>query len=124
MKTKTLLEFLTLTSSLYVLVKDTEMMNRIKDMSQKGKDSINKAASETQLDADGNEMEFIDKIIFKSAQVKEELEQNIEEMVAKFYKKIHVAHLDDLKAVNEKLEKADQEIALLEARLNRLEVKK
>ncbi len=124
MKTKTLLELLTLSSSLYFLVKDTQLLDRFNEISEKGKDDLNKVASEVQLDDDGNELEFIDKIIFKTSQVKEELEEKIEELIIKFYKKINVAHLDEITALNEKLEKSDKKIALLEARLNHLESNK
>ena len=61
MKTKTILELLTLTSSLYYIAKDTQLIDRFNELSGKGKDSINSFISETQLDQDGNEMEFIDK---------------------------------------------------------------
>lgn len=124
MKTKTLLELLTLSSSLYFLARDTQLLDRINEMSEKGRESINKVASESELDKDGNELEFIDKIILKTSQVKEELEQKIEELVVAFYKKANIAHLDEIKALNEKVEKSDQTIALLEARLNHLEAKK
>ena len=49
------------------------------------------------------------------------MNEKIEELVVKFYKKINVAHLDEIKALNEKLEKLDATVALLEARLNKLE---
>ena len=124
MKTKTLLELLTLSSSLYFLARDTQLLDRINEMSEKGRESINKVASESELDKDGNELEFIDKIILKTSQVKEELEQKIEELVVAFYKKVNIAHLDEIKALNEKVDKSDQAIALLEARLNHLEAKK
>lgn len=121
MKTKTLLELLTLTSSIYYLAKDTQLIDRINELSEKGKDNFNKIISESQLDEDGNELPFADKIILKASQVKEELEEKIEELVVKFYKKINIAHLDEIKALNEKVEKSDKAIALLEARLNHLE---
>jgi len=121
MKTKTLLELVMLSSSIYHLAKDTELLERIQQMSDKGKDNINKVASETILDEDGNPMELLDKIVYKTSQLKEEFEQKIEELVVKFYKKINVAHLDDIRALNDKLEKADMAIALLEARLNKME---
>ncbi|NOQ71175.1 MAG: hypothetical protein GQ574_04175 [Crocinitomix sp.] len=121
MKAKTILELLTLSSSIYVLAKDTDLMDRLKEMSEKGKDRINKAVSEPLLDEDGNELEFVDKIIHKAAQAKEELEHKIEELIAKFYKKINIAHLDEIRALNEKAADADKAIALLEARLNQLE---
>ena len=121
MKTKTILELLTLSSSLYYIAKDTQLLEKISEYSEKGKDSLNRMMSEPELDEDGKELEFVDKIILKTHQLKEELNEKIEEKVAKFYKKINVAHLDEIKALNEKIEKLDMTVALLEARLNKLE---
>ena len=121
MKTKTILELLTLSSSIYYLAKDTKFLDKISEFSEKGKDNLNKIVSESQLDDNGNELEFADKIILKTHELKEELNEKIEELIVKFYKKINVAHLDEIKALNEKLEKLDATIALLEARLNKLE---
>mgnify|MGYP000556933024 CR=1 FL=1 len=73
------------------------------------------------MDENGNELEFVDKIISKSHELREELNEKIEELVANFYKKINVAHLDEIKALNIKLEKLEANVALLEARLNKLE---
>ena len=121
MKTKTLIELLTLSSSLYYIAKDTQLIDRFNELSGKSKDSLNKFISETQLDDDGNEIEFVDKIILKTHQAKEELEQKIEELIVKFYKKVNIAHTDEIIALNEKLEKANRKIALIEARLNHLD---
>ena len=121
MKTKTLLELITLTSSLYVFIKDSHLIDRFNEISTKGKEGINKMASESQLDADGNEMEFMNKIIHKTGQLKEEIEEKIAELVAEFYRKVNIAHLDEIEALKEKLEKSDELIALLEARVNHLE---
>ncbi|GGK18274.1 hypothetical protein GCM10007962_10550 [Yeosuana aromativorans] len=121
MKTKTILELLTLSSSLYYIARDTKLLDKINTLSEKGKDNINRVLSETQLDENGNELEFADKIILKAHELREELNEKIEELVAKFYKKINVAHLDEIKALNIKLEKLETSVALLEARLNKLE---
>lgn len=121
MKTKTILELLTLSSSIYYLAKDTKFLDKISEFSEKGKDNFNNIMSESQLDENGNELEFADKIILKTHELKEELNDEIEELIVKFYKKINVAHLDEIKALNEKLEKMDATVALLEARLNRIE---
>jgi len=123
MKTKTILELLTLSSSIYIMAKDTELLEKINEYSKKGKDEINKILSESQLDENGNELDFTDKIILKANELKEELNAKIEEKVVKVYKKMNIAHLDEIKAINEKLEKANEKIALLEARLNILESK-
>lgn len=122
MKTRTIIELVTLSASLYHLAKDTHLMARIQEYSEKSKASINQVASEPLLDEDGNELELMDKILHKAGEMKEELELKIEELVAAFYKKINVAHLDEIKALNEKQDKADRTIALLEARLNKLEL--
>ena len=42
MKTKTILELLTLSSSLYFLAKDTQLLEKISTLSEKGKAEINK----------------------------------------------------------------------------------
>ena len=123
MKTKTILELLTLSSSIYIMAKDTELLEKINQYSKKGKDEINKILSESQLDENGNELDFTDKIILKANELKEEINAKIEEKVVKVYKKMNIAHLDEIKAINEKLEKANEKIALLEARLNILESK-
>jgi polyhydroxyalkanoate synthesis regulator phasin len=124
MKTRTLIELLALSSSLYHFAKEAELMDRIEKLTQEGKDEINKVASGAQVDEDGNELEFIDKIILKTNQVKDELEEKIEEQIVKFYKKMNIAHLDEIKALNQKVEQSDRAIALLEARLNHLDAKK
>ncbi len=124
MKTKTILELLTLSTSLYHLAKESQLIDRFNEISEKGKDSLNHLASEKITDAEGHELEFIDKIIFKTAQAKKELEDKIEELIVKFYKKVNIAHTDEILAIKDKLEKSDRAIALLEARLNHLEAAK
>lgn len=123
MKTKTLIELITLSSSLYVLARDTHLIDKLGKWTEEKAQDVNAIASQPTLDKDGNELELLDKIKLKAEQVKEELETKIEDVVAKVYKKINIAHLDDIKALQEKLEKADATIALLEARLNKLELK-
>lgn len=121
MKTKTILELLTLSSTLYYIARDTQLMDKLGELSEKGKENLNQLMEEPQLDADGNQMEFVDKIIAKTQQLKDELNEKIEQQVVKFYKKINVAHLDEVKALNERIEKLDATVALLEARINHLE---
>ena len=123
MKTKSIVEFLTLSSSLYVLARDTELLDRIKELSGKGKEEIDKIISEAKFGENGDEIEFLDKIIFKTFELKEELNDKVEELVVKFYKKVHIAHVEEIKALNLRVEKSDRTIALLEARLNKLEEK-
>jgi len=121
MKTKSILELLTLSSSLYVLARDTELLEKIKELSEKGIDEINKIVSESKKDENGDELDAAGKLIIKAHELKEELNEKVEELVIKFYKNINVAHVEEIKILSEKVEKADMAIALLEARLNKLE---
>ncbi len=121
MKTKTILELLTLSSSLYYIARDTQVLDRLSELSEKGKDNLNKIMSDRPLDENGKEIEFVDRIIAKTQELKEELNEKIEKQVVKFYRKINVAHLDEIKALNEKLEALEATVALLEARVNHLE---
>ena len=123
MKTKTILELLTLSAGIYHFAKDTQLLERISTLSEKGKAGMNELISEPMLDENGNEMEFIDKIIFKTTELKEEFEEKVEELVVAFYKKVNIAHADQIKALAEQLAKNDKDMALLEARLNKLETK-
>lgn len=123
MKTKTLIELITLSSSLYVLARDTHLMDKLGEWTEDKAKDVNDIVSESILDEDGHELQLIDKIKLKAEQVKIELETKIEDVVSKVYKKINIAHLDEIKALNEKLEQADANIALMEARLNKLEIK-
>lgn len=123
MRTKTILELLTISAGIYHFAKDTQLLERISTLSEKGKEGLNEFMSESVVDEEGNEMEFVDKIIFKTAQLKKEFEEKVEELVAVFYKKINIAHADQIKALTAQLEQSNKEIALLEARLNKLETK-
>ncbi len=123
MKTKTLIELITLSSSLYVLARETHALDKLSEWSEDKVKDVNDIASESILDKDGNELGLTDKIKRKAEEVKVELETKIEDVVSKVYKKINIAHLDDIKALKGNLEKADASIALLEARLNKLEAK-
>ncbi|MBT8256449.1 MAG: hypothetical protein KJO23_07900 [Bacteroidia bacterium] len=123
MKTKTILELLTISAGIYHFAKDTQLLERISTLSDKGKDGLNELVSETMLNEEGNEMEFVDKILFKTAQLKKEFEAKVEELVVTFYEKVNIAHTDQIKALTTQLEQSNKDIALLEARMNKLETK-
>ena len=123
MKAKTFLELVTLSANLYTISKDTHLMDRLKDVSDKGKDSINEFMKEKVLDENGNEVEFIDRLVMKAHEAKLELEDKIGEMVASFYEKVNIAHVDKVKELEEKIDLLNKALALAEARLNHLENK-
>lgn len=122
MKARTLVELLTLSSNLYMMSKDKELMEKLHAMTEKGKEKINDFMK-SEKDEDGNEVEFLQKIANKAHDVKEELEKKIGEMVAEFYEKVNIAHTDEIKKLHVKIDDLSKTVALLEARLNRYETK-
>jgi len=123
MKAKTFLELVALSANLYSISKETHLMDKLKDLSEDGKDKINSFMSEKVLDENGNEIEFMDRLMLKAQEAKDELEQKIGEMVATFYEKVNIAHVDKIKELEEKIELIKRELALAEARISHLESK-
>jgi polyhydroxyalkanoate synthesis regulator phasin len=123
MKAKTFLELMTLSANLYSLSKDTQLMEKLKDFSDEGKEKINDFMKEKVYDENGNEIEFVDRLMMKVGQVKEELEHKIGEVVAEFYDKVNIAHTDKIKELEDRLEQLTKDLALAEARINHLESK-
>ncbi len=121
MKAKTLLELVTLSSTLYTISKETHLMEKLTALSEQGKDKINDFMKESLVDADGNEIEFMDKLVLKAHQAKEELEAKIGEVVASFYEKVNIAHTDQLKNMEMRIDQLSKDLALAEARINHLE---
>lgn len=123
MKAKTFLEIMTLSTNLYMLSKDDELMNKLKGMVEQGKDKINHLVADPVHDADGNELEFVDKLILKAHEAKDELNQKIGELVADLYHKMNIAHTEQIRGLESQLEELSKALALAEARLNHLENK-
>ena len=123
MKAKTFLELVALSANLYSISKENHLMDKLKDLSEDGKDNINSFMSEKVLDENGNEIEFMDRLMMKAQEAKGELEQKIGEMVATFYEKVNIAHVDKIKELEEKVELVKRELALAEARISHLESK-
>lgn len=121
MKAKTFLELVTLSANLYAISKETHLLDKLKDLSEDGKDKINEFMKEKLLDENGNEVEFMDRLMIKAHEAKEELEAKIGEMVASFYEKVNIAHTDKIKELEDKLEVLKRELALAEARISHLE---
>lgn len=121
MKARTFLELMSISTNLYVLSKDEELMNKLKGYMEKGKDKINEFVTEPMIDEDGNELEFVDKLIKKAHEAREDLNSKIEEIVTSLYQKMNIAHTDQINELQLKIDQLSKELALAEARLNHLE---
>lgn len=123
MKAKTFIELAALSASLYTISKETHLLEKLKDLSEQGRDKINDFMSEKIIDENGNEVPFTDKLLMKAKEAREDLEVKIGEMMAAFYEKVNIAHTDKLKDLEDKLEEMTRNMSLAEARINQLESK-
>lgn len=123
MKTKTLIELLTLSSNMYLIAKDDDFWKRVSEMTEKGRKTINKVMDEFS-DEEGEENSMFQKLIEKAKQAREELEQKMEEVAVKAYKKMRIAHTDEIKKLETEMELLKKQLALAEARIIIIEQKK
>lgn len=123
MKAKTFIELAALSANLYAISRETHLMDKLKELSDQGRDKINEFMSEKSLDKDGNEIPFTERVRMRAKEVQEEMEEKMREMVAAFYEKVNITHTDKLVELERKLEELNNKIALAEERINQIENK-
>ncbi len=119
MKAKTILDLLNLSSNIYLIARDKELIEKIASLSEKGKEKIRDLKEEFYEGED--EGQFMNKLMLKLNEAKQELETKIEEVAATVYKKMNIAHTDDVQRLNENMEQLRRDLALIEARISRFE---
>ena len=119
MRAKTLIELLTLSTNLYMISKDEGFMENLSEMTKKGKQKIDDFIGEFSDEKDVGK-KLIEKFLDKAKQAKEELEQKMEKVAVEVYKKMHIAHTDDLKDVLQRLEVMEKKLSLAETQIANL----
>lgn len=121
MKPKNLVQLLSLSTSLYMLTKDEELMNKIGELGKKGAEKINGLYESFNQDDDE---QLTEKIARTLKTAKDELNQKIEEAVIAMYDKANIAHTSAITKLQNELADLKKELALAEARIVNLESKK
>jgi polyhydroxyalkanoate synthesis regulator phasin len=121
MRAKTLIELLTLSTNLYMISKDEEFMETLTEMIKKGKKKAEDLVDEFTEKAE--EEKLIQKLLQKARKAKADLEKKIEETAADVYRKMHIAHTDEVKKLSDEIEALKRELSLAEARIVNLEPK-
>jgi polyhydroxyalkanoate synthesis regulator phasin len=106
---------------LYLIAKDTNALEKIHEYSEKGKDSINNFVKEKITDSEGNELEFVDKMVVKLHEAKEELNNKIESVVETMYDKMRITHTNQLNELEEKIANLTKEVSLANEKIKALE---
>ncbi|MEW6470191.1 MAG: hypothetical protein AB1458_14815 [Bacteroidota bacterium] len=125
MRVKTLIELLTLSTNLYMISRDEELMKKLSEMAKKGKEKINDLIDDfsDNEEEEGHE-QLIGRLLHKAGQARQELEKKIEETVARAYEKMHITHTDQLNKLAEEVAGLKRELALAESRIINLEQRK
>lgn len=131
MRLKTIIELLTLSTSLYTISKDEKLMKNLESFFLNGKNSINDLLKEYSKNeygeyddtiiSDDNENQLIHQFLLKAKVAKEELETKMEEVAEKIYAKMHITHTNETQELKTAIEKLKTELALAEARIVQLE---
>ena len=121
MKAKTLIQLLSLSTSLYMISKDEQLMNKVGAAAKKGKEKLNELYEDF---SDESEESLTDKILQKAMEAKVELEKRIEETVITVYDKMKIAHTNEIKEMQTQMNDLKKELALAEARIVHLEMGK
>lgn len=122
MKARTFIELLTLSSNFYLIAKDKELLNRLGEMAEKGKNKINHLMEDlSDENEDGDQL--LNKILTKAHEAKEELERKMEEIAVNIYQKMHIAHTNDIKELEEQIENLSKKLEAVEVRIKMLEDK-
>lgn len=123
MKARTLVELAAISSTIYTISKDKELLDKLNQWAQKGKEKINSFVNERVVDEDGRELDFIEKLTHRIEESRKELEERISELVKSTYERLNITHIDQITVMKEQLSDLKKEVTLLRTKLNRTEKK-
>jgi|ERR1051326_6871558 hypothetical protein len=113
MKAKTLAELLALSANVYALSQDKEFIENLQALAVKGTKKAGELI-DTLSGKEGSGEAMLLKLAGKALQLKQEFEQKMEDTAAKVYKKMHIAHTNDLANVLSRIEGIEKKMEMLE----------
>jgi len=96
---------------------DKEMMEKLSKMASDGKQKLDEFLH-TEEGVDYDEMSLFQKLTEKAKKVEEQLEQRLEEAAVKVYQKLHIAHVNDIEALQKEIDQLKEELATIKSRTN------
>lgn len=112
MKTRTLLELLTLGSNLYLMSQDKELMEKLANMVKEGKQKLDDFMH-SEGSEEYDETTLLHKLAEKAKDVEQQFEKRLEEVAIKIYQKLHIAHVNDIEALQKEIATLREELAQL-----------
>jgi hypothetical protein len=119
MKARTLVELAAISSTLYTISKDKELIEKLNQWAGKGKEKINSFVKEKSYDEDGRELDFIEKLTTRLEESRKDMENRISELVKSSYDKMNVVHTDQLAELKGQLSELRKDLNLLKSRVSK-----
>ena len=123
MKARTLVELAAISSTLYTISKDQELLDKLSQWAEKGKEKINSFVKEKVVDEDGRELDFLEKLADRIENSRHQLEERVGELVKSTYDRMQITHTDKIEKLEHQLETMKKELTLLQTKLNKQEKK-
>ena len=119
MKARTLVELAAISSTLYTISKDRELIEKLNQWAEKGKEKINSFVKEKTYDDDGRELDFMEKLASRIDESRKDMELRISELVKSTYERMSVVHTDELSALKGQISELQKELTLLKTKVSR-----
>ncbi|MEY4603907.1 MAG: hypothetical protein RIT43_1199 [Bacteroidota bacterium] len=119
MKARTLVELAAISSTIYTISKDKELIEKLSQWAEKGKDKINSFVKEKSFDEDGREMDFLEKLASRMEESRKEMENRISDLVKSSYERMNVAHTDQLTELKVQMTELRKELNVLKTKVSR-----
>ena len=123
MKAKTLVELAAISSTLYTISKDQELLDKLNQWAEKGKEKINAFVKEKEVDENGKEMDFLEKLASRIETSRHDLEERVGELVKSSYERMRITHTDEIEKISRQMDALKKELALVHTKLNKQEKK-
>jgi hypothetical protein len=123
MKARTLVELAAISSTLYTLSKDQELLDKLSQWAEKGKDKIYYFVQEKAVDDDGRELDFLEKLTARIESSRHDLEERVGDLVKSTYDRMQIAHTDKIEKLEQQLDAMKNELTLVHTMLNKQEKK-
>jgi polyhydroxyalkanoate synthesis regulator phasin len=123
MKARTLVELAAISSTLYTLSKDQELLDKLNQWAEKGKEKINRFVKDKVVDEDGRELDFMEKLASRIETSRHELEERVSELVKSTYERLHIAHSGEIEKLDDRVQTLKKELSILQAKVNKHEIK-
>ena len=121
MKAKTLLQVLSLSTNLYVILKDEELMKTLSSLAEKGKEKLDEILHDEEDEEAGSTERIIARLLVKAREAKADLEERIAKGAEAAYAKMHIAHTKETEQLRDQITLLELKLQVAEKRLSALE---